>query len=468
MYPVAFLNVEDNLLIIPKHYYGSRSIVELICDLTDSNILLRGSIMVDKITSLEDYDFFIKSLQDEIQKLNDGTLAIVYEDIKYFKYFNDTYGYKRGDELLVRLATLSVHGRKGVVCGTRVVSDNIVWMVKFDKGTHSDIYSIIAETTAARERILREEFDCTRIRLAVGVYLIDKEKKNINPETAVSNANLARKKAKEAGSSSVAFFKEEMADNLSHELEIISSIDKAIETKEFLAYYQPKIASEGSEIMGAEALVRWKKDGKFIFPDQFIPAIERSRQIIEVDYYMYNEVFAFIRKRLDAGLKVVPISLNVSRQHMKHLEIIDYVKGLLDKYKIPTEYLEFELTETVCMEDTKNAMQFIDSFHEMGIKVSMDDFGSGFSSLNLLSEMPLDIIKLDRCFLHSNILQKKEKIVLSNIIRMAKELEITSLCEGVETEQQSDFLKEIGCDIQQGYYFARPLCEDDFSNMLGA
>ena len=424
--------------------------------------------MVDKITSLTYYDDFVKSLQEEIDKLNDGTIAIVYEDIKYFKYFNDTYGYKRGDELLKRMATLSIHDRKGVIGGSRVVSDNIVWAVKFEMGSRGDIYSVIAETTAAREKILKEEFDCTRIRLAVGVYLIDKENKDINPETAVSNANLARKKAKESGSSSVAFFKEEMADNLNHELEIISSIDNAIEMKEFMAYYQPKVSSEDKNVIGAEALVRWKKDGKFIFPDQFIPAIERSRQIIEVDYYMYKEVFSFIRKRRDAGLKVVPISLNVSRQHMKHLEIIDYVKGLLEEYKIPTEYLEFELTETVCMEDTKNAMQFIDSFHEMGIKVSMDDFGSGFSSLNLLSEMPLDIIKLDRCFLHSNILQDKEKIVLSNIIRMAQELEMTSLCEGVETQQQSEFLKDIGCDIQQGYYFARPLPEEDFVNMLDA
>lgn len=424
--------------------------------------------MQDKITSLSDYDDFIKCVQTELNQLDDGILAIVYEDIKYFKYFNDTYGYKRGDELLRRMSSLSIHNGKGVICGSRVVSDNIVWLVKFEEGSHNDIYDLIAKTTATREKILREEFDCTRIRLAVGVFLIDKEKKNINPETAVSNANLARKKAKEAGSSSVVFFKDEMADTLNRELEVISSIDNAIANKEFMAYYQPKINSDNNDIIGAEALIRWKKDGKFIFPDQFIPAIEKSRQIIEVDYYMYDEVFRFIRKRLDKGLKVVPISLNVSRQHMKHLEIIDYVKSLIDKYKIPTEYLEFELTETVCMEDNRNAMQFIDAFHEMGIKVSMDDFGSGFSSLNLLSEMPLDIIKLDRCFLHSNILEKKEKIVISNIIRMTKELEITSLCEGVETEQQSDFLKEIGCDIQQGYFFARPLCEDDFVGMLDA
>ena len=424
--------------------------------------------MNDKVTALADYESFISGLQNELNDLSEGIIAIVYEDIKYFKYFNDTYGYKRGDELLSRLAQLSKEQEKRAILGSRVVSDNIVWAIKFGHETAKEIYAALVDATAECEKILREEFECTRIRLAVGVFLVDKDNKDVNPETAVSNANLARKKAKESGSRSVVFFKDEMADTLNKELEVISSIDSAIDNKEFMAYYQPKIDSNTSEIIGAEALVRWKKDGKFIFPDQFIPAIERSRQIIQVDYYMYNEVFSFIRKRLDAGLKVVPISLNVSRQHMKHLGIIDYVKELLDKYQIPTEYLEFELTETVCMEDTKNAMQFIDSFHEMGIKVSMDDFGSGFSSLNLLSEMPLDIIKLDRCFLHSTVLERKEKIVLSNIIRMTKELEMTSLCEGVETDQQSEFLKEIGCDIQQGYYFARPLCEEDFVAMMEA
>lgn len=137
--------------------------------------------MVDKIASLKDYDDLIKDLHDEIRKLNDGTIAIVYEDIKYFKYFNETYGYKRGDKLLMRMATLSIHGMKGVIGGSRVVSDNIVWAVKFEKGNRNDIYNIISETTAAREKILKDEFDCTRIRLAVGVYLIDKENKDINP-----------------------------------------------------------------------------------------------------------------------------------------------------------------------------------------------------------------------------------------------------------------------------------------------
>ncbi|MBR6340860.1 MAG: EAL domain-containing protein, partial [Treponema sp.] len=163
---------------------------------------------------------------------------------------------------------------------------------------------------------------------------------------------------------------------------------------------------------------------------------------------------------------VVPVSINVSRQHFKKLDIINYVKQLQEKYKIPPKYVEFEITETVCMADTAKAMKFIKTFHDMGFKVSMDDFGSGYSSLYLLSELPIDIIKMDKCFLQSDILQQKEKVIISNIINMTHELDITTLCEGVETSQQSEFLKSVGCDIQQGFYFSRPVTGEQIAKML--
>lgn len=423
--------------------------------------------MQDRVTSLDDYSIFINKLHKAMTERENRKIAVIYGDIKYFKYFNDTYGYDRGDALLARVAELTVGESDGFVGASRVVSDNIVGAYFYNGVSPEELYESLSKTTAALERQLREEFNCTRIRLAVGVYLIDEENADINPETAVSNANLARKKAKEAGSVSVVFFKEEMAERLNRELEIISSVDKAMEDHEFIAYYQPKIDSNTGKLCGAEALIRWKKkDGKFVFPDQFIPAIEKSRQIIDVDYYMYREVFRFIRECLDEGLDIVPISLNVSRQHMKHLEIVDYIKALLEEYDIPRNLLEFEITETVCMEDATNATKFIDALHEMGIVVSMDDFGSGFSSLNLLSEIPLDIIKLDRCFLHSNELGAKEKVIITSIVSMVKNLDMISLCEGVETESQSEFLKEVGCDIQQGYFFSRPIPEEEFVRML--
>lgn len=423
--------------------------------------------MIDIIANLDSHDEFNNKLNKSILTLSDRILAVVYLDIKYFKYFNDTYGYEQGDKLLYRMTDCIKRHTKNLVGVTRVVSDNIVVILELPNVPSDEIYTILSGQCSLLEDTLRHEFSCSRIRIAAGAYLVHDDDKCIDAETIISNANLARKKAKEAGSVSLVFFKQEMAESLKEEFEIISSIDGALENHEIKAFYQPKVDSRTGRIIGSEALVRWETaDGHFIYPDQFIPAIEKSRQIIQVDYYMYDEVFKFLRKRMDSGEKLVAVSMNVSRQHMEDLDIIDYIQALQDKYQIPPEYLEFELTETVCMEDTDNAIKFIDAFHRMGMKVSMDDFGSGYSSLNLLSELPLDVIKLDRCFLHSNDPKSKERIVISHIISMAKDLDVQSLCEGVETEKQSDFLTEIGCDVQQGYFFSRPIPLTEFEDVL--
>ena len=416
---------------------------------------------------LSSYENFIDVLKEQMDDIGDRIIPIIYTDIKHFKYFNDTFGYERGDELLVRMSEILTSDSESLIGASRVVSDNIV-LAGCNKGMSFDeLYAYIYTKTAEMEGMLQKEFTCNRIRLAVGVYFITKDNCDIDPKTAVSNANLARKVAKEAGRKSVVVYREEMSERINRELEILASIDDAIKNGELMAYYQPKIDSETGEITGAEALVRWRKpDGSFVYPDQFIPSIEKSGQIVDVDYFVYNEVFAFIRRSIDEGKRIVPISMNVSRQHLKDLDIIDYVKDLMDKYKIPPEYLEFELTETVCMEDTNMVMEFIEEFHNMGILVSMDDFGSGYSSLNLLSELPVDVIKLDRCFLHSAVVQKKERYIISSIISMTKNLEMKSLCEGVETSQQSDFLKEIGCDSQQGYFFSKPVSVEVFEELL--
>jgi EAL domain-containing protein (putative c-di-GMP-specific phosphodiesterase class I) len=177
-------------------------------------------------------------------------------------------------------------------------------------------------------------------------------------------------------------------------------------------------------------------------------------------------VIRFIGEKLSAGESIVPISLNVSRQHFKNLNILDKIMNLMDKYHVPAEYLEFEITETTCMEDPERAITFIDRLHDLGIKVSMDDFGSGYSSLNLLSEVSFDVIKLDKTFLRTVDLKQKEKIILSNIINMARELGMQSLCEGVENEIQSNFLKDIGCNIQQGFFYSKPIPRVEFEAML--
>lgn len=423
--------------------------------------------MRDRVTSLDEYTVFIEKLTKAIEHREGRTIAVIYGDIKHFSYFNDQYGLERGDALLSRVAEFASVDKESFIGASRVISDNMVAAYCLDSFTENELEEYIFETLSGIEKQLREEFDCSRIRLAIGVFLITDKNGDVDTETAVSNANLARKISKQPGNFSVIFYTPEMTNKINREIEIVSSIDRAIADHEFIAYYQPKIDSQTNRIIGAEALIRWQKpDGTFVVPDEFIPVIEKSRQIIEVDYYMYREVFEFLANRLKRGKEILPISLNVSRQHMENLEIIDYVRKLFRKYEVPPKYLEFELTETAVMEDGENVVRFINEFHDMGVRVSMDDFGSGYSSLNLLSTIPLDVIKLDRCFLHSQNPGEKERVIITNIINMIKQLRIVSLCEGVETNSQSKFLKEIGVDIQQGFFFSRPVPPKEFEEFL--
>ena len=424
--------------------------------------------MKDTLTGLDNYDEFVPKLQSLIDKSDDKIIVIDYSDIKHFKYFNDTYSYKTGNDLLADYAKLLIENNENFVYGSRVVSDNMVTVGVYESGNKEDLHQNICIRNMLIENALRKKYKCNRLRICTGMYFITRENNNIDAETVISNCNLARKIAREnAREDSVVIFKEEMSSKINHEIEILSTIDSAIKNNELIAYYQPKINSETGKITGAEALVHWKKpDGTIIYPDQFVPIIERSGQIIQVDYFMYQQVFQFINERIAEGKSIVPISINVSRQHFKKLDIINYVKSLQRVYNIPPKYVEFEITETVCMTDTVKALNFIRTFHEMGFKVSMDDFGSGYSSLYLLSELPIDIIKMDKCFLQTQNLKQKERVIISNVINMTHELDIQTLCEGVETPEQSEFLKSVGCDIQQGFYFSRPVTREQLQEIL--
>ena len=262
-------------------------------------------------------------------------------------------------------------------------------------------------------------------------------------------------------------FDRRMVEGIKKEVEITSSLSKAIANGELKVYYQPKMETGSLRMEGAEALIRWQKpDGRFIYPDEFIPFIERSGQIVELDYFVYREVFKFIAGRMRENKPIVPISVNVSREHLSKMEILPYVRSLFEEYRIQPNLIEFELTESIYIENTEKALQLIEGLHEMGTKVSMDDFGSGYSCLNVLRRLEIDIIKLDKVLLKDeeaeNRLKENDKIIISCIIDMARKLSITSLCEGVETPEQSDYLSQIGCELQQGYYFSRPIPESDF------
>lgn len=246
-----------------------------------------------------------------------------------------------------------------------------------------------------------------------------------------------------------------------------SEIENAIANGEIKVFYQPKVEAGSTRVVGAEALVRWfREDRTWVYPDDFIPKLEESGEIVYVDFFVYKEVFKNIRMRIDQGKPVVPVSLNVSRVHLKDNNLYDYICDLLDKYNTPVEYIEFELTESVYIEDVEEALSLVEKLRNIGFSVSMDDFGSGYSSLNLLTNLQIDTLKIDKVFLKNDILNENEKIILKCIIEMAKKLKLNVLCEGIETVNQSRFLSSIGCDVFQGFLYSKPVPEEDFYDYL--
>lgn len=424
--------------------------------------------MKDSLTGLDRYEVFLEKLEKEIERIGDARISIVYTDIKHFKYINDTYGYQVGDALLRDFVEEMTKDNDKLICCSRVYSDNFVAAnVLREDITNEQFKEFIHEVNLEREAKFREKYLNSRLQFCTGISIIDKNSRSLDAETAVSNANLARKVAKEMDEDCCVLFDQSMMEGIKREVEITSRVPKAIANYEFKVYYQPKIETETLRLIGAEALVRWQRpDGTFIYPDQFIPLIERSGQVVDVDYYVYRETFKFIADRIAAGKSVVPISLNVSRIHLNKMHILEYVRELFEEYQIPSGLVEFELTESIYLDNTEKALELVKGLHNLGTKVSMDDFGSGYSSLNLLSRLPIDIIKLDKVFLREDTLQESDKIIISCVVDMAKRLSITSLCEGVETPEQSDYLREIGCQIQQGYYFSRPIPQEEFEQFM--
>lgn len=238
----------------------------------------------------------------------------------------------------------------------------------------------------------------------------------------------------------------------------------AITERQFMMYLQPKYSIAKNEIIGAEALVRWRHPQRgMIYPDQFIPVIEENGFIRKVDYYIWAEACRFIRRCQKAGITTCPVSVNVSRVHLKDNECIEVLADLIKDYGISKSLLELEITETE--NDQQISLKAL-KLKEEGFTLLMDDFGSGYSSLNILLETPFDVIKLDKKFMENMMVSGKGQLILEQVVSMANKLELGLLAEGVETKEQIELLESIGCDQVQGYYYAKPMPEEEFFELL--
>lgn len=422
---------------------------------------------IDPLTGLMNFRGFTEKLDEKFSEmLSDAPIAVVYTDIQHFRYINETYGYKKGDELLKLIAMALKSGSEGydTMIG-RVHADHFVTAAAIPEELLAIFDKFVYEQNIHLSKLLQDNCPDVRIRIITGICYARNSK--MTAATAIANANLARKVAKTGNIRQPVIFSEEMMEEIKYQEYLNNELPKAIQNHDLKVYYQPKINCADESLYGAEALIRWlKPDGTFIYPDKFIPVFEKNGNIMEVDFYVYREVFKYIRGRLDAGLPVFPISMNVSRVHFRTNKIIPYIESLMAEYNMPSELVEFELTENIYMNNFSKADEFIKSCRNRGIQVSMDDFGSGYSSLNVISSLKIDTLKIDKIFLKNDNLNDNDKTVIESMITMAKRLGMKVICEGVETESQTVFLKNTQCDQIQGYYYGRPMNEESFNQFV--
>ena len=301
-----------------------------------------------------------------------------------------------------------------------------------------------------------------------GVYTLADE--NIGIMAALDRAILAQKTVKDKAyytSNLVVVYDEKMNDAMLSKQYIESHMVEALENDEFKVFYQPKVNTETGEIEGAEALARWiRPDGEMISPGRFVPVFEQNGFIADMDFAIYRNAIADIRRWMRDGIDVPIISLNVSRHHMRDETFPEKICALVDNLGVPREKIELEITESMLTENMNKLIDAMKTLSDAGFRISVDDFGSGYSSLNLITVLPFHTLKIDGGFFLRNELTEKNKKVITSIMELAKSLNYQTVSEGVETDEQVEFLREIGCDLIQGYYFDKPLSQEEFEERL--
>lgn len=416
----------------------------------------------DQLTKLVTMSKFMKDAEQILETAKEGErFAIVSTDFAHFKYVNENCGYEVGDQVLYEYArTLEL--LECNLLAARESADRFLLLIRTD-----DLEDAKRRITEMNEEFVRNQTRQLlgwKLSIIAGICEV-RSVKGISD--SLGCANMARKSIQTIYETNTCIYSEEMQRKIRRELEIISIQEQALLNHEFQVYLQPKMDLQNNQLVGAEALVRWRrKDGTLMYPDEFIPIFERNGFIVRIDFYVYETVCQLIKKWMHQFNKSVPVSVNVSRVHMANEHFVDEFERLVKQYNIPNQLLELELTESMVLDHVDSAINAMNQLQEKGFIVSIDDFGAGYSSLNLLKDLKTDILKLDKEFFRQGDLRKQDKIIVSNIINMAKELDMKVLSEGVETALQLEFLKESCCDMAQGYLYAKPLPVPEFEQFL--
>lgn len=421
---------------------------------------------IDQLTGIPSKTKHKLDAQEKIDK-QDRKYAYVTFDVDNFKYINEVFGYEYGNRILIHIAMVLKTFVKENELYARISGDNFA-MLLVDEGTKEELSKRIGALfeTIIEYREPEEDLNLCALKFSCGVYQIEGAK-DINKVRA--NANLARTESKRRVLDEIVYYDEKLKTRRVEERELEYEAEEALSNGEFLVYFQPKYDVESEKIIGAEALVRWKHPERgMLSPALFIPVFETNGFIIELDMYVLDKVCELIETWMEAGIAPICISVNLSRTHLYERNLVERLVSVVKRHNVLPEYIEFELTESAFYEEMESLLQVMTAIKKEGFRLSMDDFGSGYSSLNLLRRLPVDVLKLDKGFLEEcderedNVRGKR---IVMHVISMAKDLEMEVLAEGVETEGQKEFLQEARCDMIQGYYYAKPMPMDEFEEL---
>ena len=403
---------------------------------------------IDKVTNIENNNYFLEKGTELLKQQFEGHLLII--DVGKFKIFNKKYGRVVGDNLLKNMGKKlkEILGEKRII--TRLAND--IFAVILEEKEQKELTKIIEKLLKELSNIEMEK-NKYKILISIGVSKIEKEDKDIFE--ILDKAIIARDEAKKNFNKKYHIFNQELENQIIKEHDIELIIEEGIQNQEFKVFYQPKVNAKNEKVEEAEALVRWERENKLIPPNEFIPVFEKNKFIIQLDKYIYEQVCKDMKEWKEKYNKKIKISVNISKQHIVQDGFIEEYYKITKKYNINPNEIELEITETTELDERFGISKILEKLKEKGFKISIDDFGTGYSSLSMLQQIPVDVIKIDKSFVD----QTK---MLEIMILIAKKMDLKTVAEGVETNEQVQILKKLEVDLLQGFYYSKPLEKTEF------
>lgn len=451
--------------VIEKNISGIKSVSGSVVDITEKKKYenrIYNMAYYDYLTNLPNRRYMLDTLNDaitSIRRKQDIYLgAVILFDLDDFKKVNDTLGHNFGDKLLIQVAgKLSLLQNKDVIV-SRFGGDEFVVLALRQNGKE-DIINISKNIEEIMNSTTLIAGKCITITASIGVSIFPHN--GLDSDTLIRNADLAMYKAKGLGKNKVEFFDDSLYESFNRSIYVESCIKKAIYEDEFYMEYQPQVDIKTNTIKSFEALIRWDSpELGLISPGEFIPIAEQAGSIYSLGKFVIRKVFSQVNELQCQGYMqkdVYSISINLSPKQLIEDGFVDYVKKYLEEFDIKTNFIKFEITETVVIENFDKSIYAINNLKNMGFSIILDDFGIGYSSLSYLRKLPVDILKIDKSFVDNLKDSKESKSLIEGIIKLAHEINMQVIAEGVEEEYQIHILKEAGCDLVQGYYYSKPL-----------